>query len=424
MSDGANGKRSSSVIWEYYQNDPEVPTKAKCMKCGDKLQHSRNTSNLFKHLSKQYPLEYESALKNREATVKTGDTQPTIHQAFHNRESYARDSRMAKLLDKCLVNMLVADMQPASIVEDEGFKKCVHALDELYELPSRRKIMREVLPKEYEETKSKLSKILDKTKFIDLSSDIWTSCQTQAYICITGHFITSTWELKYIEQHDVITAVLCLLGCNEMCLPSFDPETMKEAVKILALFEEITREISADKHLSISKVIPITRLLQVTTLNSAQDSQSAIEHELQTSIQMEMSKRFSNIEANHRLAAATFLDPRFKRVTFTKPAMADQVQKRLTTEMCSIKAEETENGSDPDDPGPSSSESTCTATSEKQSNTRMWEWFEKKAKASEVHRTSSVEAALEIRHYMKKNSWKDLKIPCHFGKTMKSNTLV
>ncbi|KAK3881226.1 hypothetical protein Pcinc_014308 [Petrolisthes cinctipes] len=119
MSDGANGKRSRSVIWEYYQKDPEAPTKAKCMKCGDKLQHSMNTSNLFKHLSKQHPLEYESALKNREATVKTGYLQPTIYQAFHNRESYARDSWRAKLLDKCLVNMLAADMQPASIVEDE-----------------------------------------------------------------------------------------------------------------------------------------------------------------------------------------------------------------------------------------------------------------------------------------------------------------
>lgn len=80
---------------------------------------------MFKHLSKQHPLEYDAALKDGEAvatarsTAKPDDTQPTIHQAFQNRQSYACDSQRAKLLYKCLVSMLAADMQPASIVEDE-----------------------------------------------------------------------------------------------------------------------------------------------------------------------------------------------------------------------------------------------------------------------------------------------------------------
>lgn len=120
---------------------------------------------------------------------------------------------------------------------------------------------------------------------------------------------------RYIEQHDAITAVLCLLGRNEICLSSFDLEMIKAAVKILRPFEEVTWEISADKHLSVSKVIPIMRLLQVTTFNNAQDSQTAVEHEFHTDRQIEINKRFANIEANYRLADATFLDPRFKRVS-------------------------------------------------------------------------------------------------------------
>lgn len=91
MSDGAKGKRSRSVIWDYFEKDPQAPTKAKCMRCGDKLQHSKNTSNLFKHLSKQHPLEYDSAIKDKETnvTAKRGDIQPTIHHAFHKTQSHA-----------------------------------------------------------------------------------------------------------------------------------------------------------------------------------------------------------------------------------------------------------------------------------------------------------------------------------------------
>lgn len=128
MSEGAKGKRSRSAIWEYFIRDTDVPTRAKCIKCGDKLQHSRNTFNLFKHLSKQHPLEYDAALKDRETvatvrpTAKPEDTQPTIYKAFQNRQSYARDSQRAKRLDTLLVNMLAVDMQFASIVENEGFK--------------------------------------------------------------------------------------------------------------------------------------------------------------------------------------------------------------------------------------------------------------------------------------------------------------
>lgn len=72
----------------------------------------------------------------------------------------------------------------------------VNGLDPRYELPSRQKIMRDMLPQAYEEVKSKLMKTLEKGKNIAVTTDIWTSRQTQAYICVTGHLITSDWELK------------------------------------------------------------------------------------------------------------------------------------------------------------------------------------------------------------------------------------
>ena len=56
---------------------------------------------------------------------------------------------------------------------------------------------------------------------------------------------------RHIEHHRIITAVVCILSCNEMCLPVGELETMKAAGKILDPFEVVTREMSEDKHLSI-----------------------------------------------------------------------------------------------------------------------------------------------------------------------------
>ena len=44
-------------------------------------------------------------------------------------------------MDEALVNMVVNDSQPFSIVEDVGFKELIHALDPTYILPTRQVCM-------------------------------------------------------------------------------------------------------------------------------------------------------------------------------------------------------------------------------------------------------------------------------------------
>ena len=45
------------------------------------------------------------------------------------------------MVDEALVNMVVKDSQPFSIVEDVGFKELIHALDPTYILPTRQVCM-------------------------------------------------------------------------------------------------------------------------------------------------------------------------------------------------------------------------------------------------------------------------------------------
>jgi hypothetical protein len=46
-----------------------------------------------------------------------------------------------KMVDEALVNMVIKDSQPFSVVDDVGFRELVHVLDPSYVLPTRKVCM-------------------------------------------------------------------------------------------------------------------------------------------------------------------------------------------------------------------------------------------------------------------------------------------
>ena len=91
--------------------------------------------------------------------------------------------------------MIVKDMQPVSVVEDERFQSLFNVLDPRYQLPSRRTIMR-MLPDEYSKEADIVKKEIAAVSPVALTSDLWTSRVTESYMTITYHFLTETWELR------------------------------------------------------------------------------------------------------------------------------------------------------------------------------------------------------------------------------------
>ena len=83
--------------------------------------------------------------------------------------------------------------------------------------------------------------------------------------------VETRWNSNYhmferiTEEHQAITTALCLSGRSAMCLSSSDVSLLKAAMAVLKPFEATTKEISTDKHISISKVIPLAKSLQRLT---------------------------------------------------------------------------------------------------------------------------------------------------------------
>ena len=111
----------------------------------------------------------------------------------------AETSLRRAAIDKALLDMIVTDLQPVSIVEDAGFQNFVKILNpkyRKYRAPSRRTIMREHLPCLYQSKKEELMETIANIKWCSFTTDLWSSRTTMGFLTMTGHFITKDWEMK------------------------------------------------------------------------------------------------------------------------------------------------------------------------------------------------------------------------------------
>ena len=128
--------------------------------------------------------------------------------------------------------------------------------------------------------------------------------------------VDTRWNSTYymfermIELHESVTTTLCLSGKTEMCISVEELEIIKKAVEVLKPFESATVEMSGSKFVTVSKVIPIPRSLQLVTVKKS--TQIPLKQELIG----QMQRRFLNMEGNLILAKSTLLDPRLKKLAF------------------------------------------------------------------------------------------------------------
>ncbi|XP_005101836.1 zinc finger BED domain-containing protein 4-like [Aplysia californica] len=176
----------------------------------------RSTSNLVRHVKTKHPIEFETeeesnkrklqvsrreestlAITDSTATTSTApQVQPTLQQTVERTAKYKPDSVRKRQLDEHILDLILLDMQPLSVVEQKGFRKLINALDPKYEIISRKRLTSQLLPSRYQEEKDKLICELKAVNDVAVTSDCWTSRSNEAYTTITAHYITSQWELK------------------------------------------------------------------------------------------------------------------------------------------------------------------------------------------------------------------------------------
>ena len=147
-----------------------------------------------KEAENQRKEEEEKASKRHKTTDNL--QQHTISEMTQTWQKYSPTCARSKNIDQALIRMIAINMQPATIVEDTGFQSLVCLLDSWYQLSSRRHIMRSLLPDMYITRAGEIKRELLQISHVAVTSDLWTS--RTVIIAITCHFVTSTWELKFL----------------------------------------------------------------------------------------------------------------------------------------------------------------------------------------------------------------------------------
>ena len=254
MADNSTLRSKRSSIWMHFSPGEGKPNKAKCDTCGNEYSYSGgSTSNLGLHLRTKHPSLANDLPRRKKQRTSTpvgpstsasqddsvvvrsdpshsepqgsscttselaGTPRPSCSRANLNNNqttlksfvtrpvSVARQKRMNDLL----LNMIVIDFQPFSIMEDAGFREFVGGLDPSFIIPSRHMLSRELLPAKYNQAVDSVKKILATTSAVTLTTDSWTSICTQNYIAVTAHYITENFHLgsclldcfKFTDRH-------------------------------------------------------------------------------------------------------------------------------------------------------------------------------------------------------------------------------
>lgn len=142
-----------------------------CKKCDAKLKYDANgsTSSMNKHLSSRHPtidLEKEKKdhqlQKQKDSSSSTKNKKLKLNQATLTNFLNTGTKRDQHAFENVIGRMIVKDLQPVSVVEDEGFNGVVTFLDPLkrYKMPSRTHISSKVIPDLYNQVRTSVTAVL------------------------------------------------------------------------------------------------------------------------------------------------------------------------------------------------------------------------------------------------------------------------
>ena len=156
------------------------------------LMYAGGTSNLMHHLEARHHNEYCKAKSEESGNESDKLLKQTLLPAHLNvkRCSLARN----KEVNATIVDFVVLDLHPIAVVDGCGFNKLLTCLEPGYTVPSRTFVMNS-LKQQYSIMKQKVQESLS-IRNLAITTDIWTSRATAAYMTITAHYNSDEWKIE------------------------------------------------------------------------------------------------------------------------------------------------------------------------------------------------------------------------------------
>ncbi|XP_019951446.1 zinc finger BED domain-containing protein 4 [Paralichthys olivaceus] len=209
-----------------------------CKACGTRIQAKRSvTSNFVTHLKRKHQAMYDDFVKRKDMKregYSTGSLHTFTSNGGNTRFSvpittgggggggggrggvggmgtldggvgsgggatkFDRHDPRQVLISEAIAKMIVLDLQPVSIVENQGFRELLQFLEPRYTPEHQHYIQSQLLPAYAYQVQLTTRQALASAHALSLSLDLWRgfSGATSGYLSVTCHFLTSDWQMR------------------------------------------------------------------------------------------------------------------------------------------------------------------------------------------------------------------------------------
>lgn len=202
-------------------------------------------------------------------------------------------------LTTVIASMIAIDLQPLSMVEDQGFRQLMEVLVPQYQMPSRGTIRRRIELQHSEMRNFLLERLTNEASFLALTTDAWTSCHNESYVAVTAHYLNDSWTLQNY-----------LLEVAEMT-ERHTADNLSERITGIIENWNVEGRVSAIVHDNAANIVAAMRNVATESVTcSAHNLQLAIQKGLQDTLVTEIIAKASAVVGHfsHSTIAATELE--------------------------------------------------------------------------------------------------------------------
>ena len=144
----------------------------------------------------------------------------------------------------------------------------------------------------------------------------------------------STFQMlqRLVEQREPVGAALGGLVSDIPALTSEEYTNVTGCLSILSPFHEATVELSEEKRVSGSKVIPLLKMVEKVLQEETMRSSNPLARELGEHLIKLLREKLHMLQSSSIMSLPTLLDPRFKTIGFFSQSKAEEAVRRLTSE--------------------------------------------------------------------------------------------
>ncbi|XP_062852522.1 zinc finger BED domain-containing protein 4 [Trichomycterus rosablanca] len=189
--------KKTSKLWNHFSLSSADPTKVVCLHCNRTISRGKKTTNLgtsclFRHMQRfhGHALENKSNLSG-DVSTESQENQKLM-DTLETSEKFTDSHPVAKKITKLVAEMLALDLQPSTLVENDGLTRLLEYLQPQYCLPSSSYFTSTAIPEMYESVKEVVLMHLKEAEggIVHFTASIWVSSQTREYLTLTAHWVT------------------------------------------------------------------------------------------------------------------------------------------------------------------------------------------------------------------------------------------